>query len=118
MEAVRRIDHLAEPTIHLTRDSLTVRVRGYVHREADLWALARTTVDFATLILELDPKPEISWGETSTGGGECRICGNPLETRTVRCARCQTPHHRDCWKYNGKCSIYACGGSTFTEANL
>jgi len=115
IQSILRIDALPNPTIHLTRESLTVRARGYLHREPELWALARTAVDFAGLILELLPELEVTWGETSSRGGECRICGHPLESGLVWCALCRTPHHRDCWKYNGRCSIYACGSLGFTE---
>lgn len=40
----------------------------------------------------------------------CRVCGAaiPCEARVV-CRRCRTPHHRDCWEFNGQCSTYACG---------
>jgi hypothetical protein len=40
----------------------------------------------------------------------CRICGATLaEGAVVRCARCSTPHHQDCWDFNGRCSTFACG---------
>ena len=42
--------------------------------------------------------------------GNCRVCGCALDGELVRCASCSTPHHADCWAYNGGCSVYACGG--------
>lgn len=40
----------------------------------------------------------------------CRICGATLaEGAVVRCAKCATPHHQDCWQFNGRCSTFACG---------
>jgi hypothetical protein len=42
--------------------------------------------------------------------GTCQVCGTSMKSRTVRCEACQTPHHRDCWKYLGRCSTYACKG--------
>jgi hypothetical protein len=42
--------------------------------------------------------------------GNCRVCGCGLDGGLVRCASCRTPHHEDCWSYNGGCSVYACGG--------
>lgn len=40
----------------------------------------------------------------------CKICGASLaEGRVVRCAKCSTPHHKDCWDFNGRCSTFACG---------
>ncbi len=38
----------------------------------------------------------------------CQVCGEPLVTGVVHCPRCATPHHADCWSYNGGCSIYGC----------
>lgn len=43
----------------------------------------------------------------------CQICGEPLRIDVVYCRQCQTPHHRDCWKYVGRCSTYACGEKRF-----
>lgn len=44
----------------------------------------------------------------------CLICGTALARgRTVRCARCATPHHEECWTFNGRCSTFACGEIAF-----
>jgi len=109
MASVSRLDRFPGAAIHLTRESLTVRARGYLNREADLLALARTAIDFTRVILDLEPPAPITWGESTSKGGDCPICGSPLELRVVRCTRCQTPHHLECWKYNGQCSIFGCG---------
>jgi len=43
-------------------------------------------------------------------GSTCEICGASLALGSiVRCRRCRTPHHRDCWEFNGVCSTFACG---------
>ena len=40
----------------------------------------------------------------------CDVCGASLKQGiVVRCARCSTPHHKDCWAFNGKCAVFACG---------
>ena len=40
----------------------------------------------------------------------CQICGSDIsEDARVNCRRCGTPHHKDCWEFNGQCSTYACG---------
>ena len=42
----------------------------------------------------------------------CQICGAPLaQGALARCVKCQTPHHRDCWEFNGRCSTFGCGES-------
>lgn len=39
----------------------------------------------------------------------CLVCGDALAGRPlVCCRRCDTPHHRDCWRYNGSCAVYGC----------
>jgi hypothetical protein len=38
----------------------------------------------------------------------CQICGEKIEEDVVFCRRCRTPHHQDCWEYNGACSTYGC----------
>jgi len=36
--------------------------------------------------------------------------GEAIAAEPLRCERCRTPHHRECWEYTGKCSIFGCGG--------
>ncbi len=38
----------------------------------------------------------------------CQICGEEIRSEMVFCRRCRTPHHLDCWQYNGCCSTYGC----------
>jgi hypothetical protein len=41
---------------------------------------------------------------------KCRVCGASLaEGGVVSCVKCSTPHHKDCWEFNGRCSTFACG---------
>jgi len=51
--------------------------------------------------------------ERSSSTGQCQICGADLEGTLVRCVRCSTPHHADCWTYAGACSTYGCGEKKF-----
>lgn len=44
---------------------------------------------------------------------DCPICGEPIESQLVTCVSCKTPHHRDCWEYNGRCATFACGQEVF-----
>lgn len=46
----------------------------------------------------------------------CKVCGEETVAEIVYCRRCQTPHHRDCWRYFGACSVYACGETRFLTA--
>lgn len=43
----------------------------------------------------------------------CGVCGGTLTVGALtRCAKCRVPHHADCWAFNGRCSIFACGGTS------
>lgn len=57
----------------------------------------------------LDPSPQAPGALPN-----CQVCCSaiPPETR-VDCRRCGTPHHKDCWEFNGQCSTYACGEKRF-----
>ncbi|MBI3890546.1 MAG: hypothetical protein HY303_03345 [Candidatus Wallbacteria bacterium] len=44
----------------------------------------------------------------------CPVCGDPLQgSALVQCSRCATPHHRDCFRYAGVCSVFGCGEERF-----
>lgn len=43
----------------------------------------------------------------------CPICGSKGAENWVKCLRCKTSHHRDCWEWNAGCSMFACGESRF-----
>jgi hypothetical protein len=38
----------------------------------------------------------------------CKICGDAIREEMVYCRRCKTPHHLECWRYTGRCSIFGC----------
>jgi hypothetical protein len=48
---------------------------------------------------------------------QCPICSENVEQQMVVCIRCQTPHCRDCWEYNGQCATYACQETRFLDAS-
>lgn len=45
---------------------------------------------------------------------KCQVCGDEIREDLVFCRRCKTPHHRECWQYNGACSVFACGETRFS----
>ncbi len=47
------------------------------------------------------------------GNPICKVCGEPIVHDMVFCRRCCTPHHLDCWQYNGLCSTYGCRETRF-----
>ncbi len=48
----------------------------------------------------------------------CRVCGEEIREGLVFCRRCKTPHHRECWQYIGRCSVFACGETLFREPQV
>ncbi len=44
---------------------------------------------------------------------KCQVCGDEIREDLVFCRRCKTPHHRECWQYNGACSVFGCGETRF-----
>jgi len=38
----------------------------------------------------------------------CPVCGEPVGAAPTLCPTCATPHHWDCWEYNGGCAVYSC----------
>lgn len=47
---------------------------------------------------------------TGEGPPACPVCGAAIDSDPRLCARCETPHHADCWGYTGRCAVYACNG--------
>jgi hypothetical protein len=45
----------------------------------------------------------------------CRICGEVVLSRAVSCRDCETMHHQECWEFNERCSLYACGGRDYLQ---
>jgi len=54
------------------------------------------------------PRPAPVELVVQVAGGVCQICGSAMDERIVYCAKCRTPHHEECWMYNGACSTYGC----------
>ncbi len=50
----------------------------------------------------------------------CPFCLNPVEPddEKVRCPKCGVTHHADCWKANGRCSVYGCDGWAAWSDNI
>ena len=89
-------------TSHGSADGSMETLARFVHLSLQLAQHARMFVQVEAGITIL--------GEGSgLGRSECQICGAALEGLVVRCTRCATPHHQDCWEYAGRCSTYGCG---------
>jgi len=65
------------------------------------------------LVDEVDPASWIKYVGSSLESAKCRICGEQIYFSRVMCSDCDTPHHLDCWEYNGCCSVYGCGSKRY-----
>jgi len=45
----------------------------------------------------------------------CQYCGAAIEGKPAVCTACDTPHHRDCFEENGRCTTYACACTSFFD---
>jgi hypothetical protein len=62
--------------------------------------------------IEILEEPVQADGQSSV----CQICDSAIDPEArVVCRRCNTPHHQDCWEWNGQCSTYACGEKRFAS---
>jgi hypothetical protein len=69
--------------------------------------LAREDVE----TVELEPAMLESGADTL-----CLVCaGNMTHGRAAICLGCETPHHLECWSYNGQCALFGCGSTLCRE---
>lgn len=45
----------------------------------------------------------------------CQVCGEDIVVDLVSCRRCKTPHHVECWQYNGCCTTYGCQETSYVS---
>jgi hypothetical protein len=106
--------------VSLNSSRLMVRKEGVIADPDDL-------AMFADLACRLQDRIELFWQRASgieildepaasadASDPTCQICGSVIRPDVrVNCRRCSTPHHKDCWEFNGQCSTYACGEKRF-----
>lgn len=55
---------------------------------------------------------EILGAGAPAGAPSCPVCGDAVRPdESVRCPACDTPHHRECWEFHGRCATYGCRGT-------
>jgi len=99
-----------EWTLHSS--AFTLLIHGQPGDEEELWRWLKGAFRLLQAIpgFEDDAPIQIRGvSRYSATEGECQVCGVTLGQGTVvRCRRCATPHHEDCWTYTGECSTFAC----------
>ena len=105
--------------VSLNSSRLMVRKESVISTSDDLSVfsdLAGRLHDRIELLWERASGIEILDGASEGEAPKCQICGSDIaEEARVNCRRCGTPHHKDCWEFNGQCSTYACGEKRFAS---
>jgi hypothetical protein len=108
--SMRRLRGMSEPTLSVIRDELVVKVSEAIEEEGAAMRLVQTAEDFLEYLFQVST-PGIVLGELQMApSGNCPVCGTAMDSKSVRCESCRTPHHLECWTYMGRCSTYACQG--------
>jgi hypothetical protein len=106
--------------ISLNASRLMVRKQDVLSKFEDLAVFAELSgrlFDRVVAFSQRESGIEIDDDAPSASAGEdpvCQVCGSriPADVR-VFCRKCRTPHHKECWEYNGKCSTFGCGEERF-----
>ena len=111
---LRRLGSWSSGSLDVSRESLSVRVMERLQESDRIVELARIAERLYALIVSgVKDDTGIVWGATTAGSGQCQVCGAALAGDVVKCASCATPHHRECWRYVGECSTFACQSRRF-----
>lgn len=100
-------------TLLVTPTLLALSARGLRYDRGEIEALMTAAVRiFDSLRLPERESVLVVSATQSIGEATCKVCGTAMASgAVVRCAKCATPHHRDCWQFNGRCAVFACGES-------
>lgn len=113
MTAVRRLLCFSGLSIRVTPQALEVSITEAAETPDTGMALVRTARELLKLLYAQDAPPALQSGEfTELLSGRCPICATALAEPLVRCSRCCSPHHRQCWDYLGHCATYGCDSTS------
>ncbi len=108
VEAIRRLSPLLGLRLGLEPGRLEIRVAEELVEWPQVLRMKLAAEEIVDLLLSV-PLPGIELGErVERASGLCPICTTPLRDPIVRCRRCSSPHHQDCWEYLGHCATYGC----------
>jgi hypothetical protein len=96
-------------SIQVSGSTLEIRVSSLGDGPDLALVMARTSEDLIRLLFDRPADAGIQWIESRERmSGLCPICTTALREPLVRCPRCRSPHHRECWDYLGRCATYGC----------
>ena len=108
VETVRRLHHCRGFSLTLRPGWLEIQVRECLRDVPVVLGMERTASEFVGYLLGIGD-PGMVWGEVvERMTGRCPICTTELREPLIRCERCRSPHHRECWDYLGRCATFGC----------
>ena len=116
IEQLRRSPRPGPLLVEVQRGVLRVSKATAIYKTPDLLEFVRVTLElYDQTLLSAAEGIEFLDGQIAQPLGQvvCQICGEEIHDDLVYCRRCKTPHHRDCWLYAGRCSVFACGETQF-----
>lgn len=54
------------------------------------------------------PPEQMRLGQVQAGVASCPVCRSEVREAARVCVRCATPHHAECFEFNGRCAIFGC----------
>ncbi|MBV8878353.1 MAG: hypothetical protein JO332_00175 [Planctomycetaceae bacterium] len=107
--SIRRISSLPGFVLEARAGWLRIRVSDVVRDVPVALALKRTAVEFMDYLNGAGQVAGMQFAEpVERPTGRCPICATALVEPLVRCHRCRSPHHKECWDYAGRCATYGC----------
>lgn len=116
LEQLRRLPRPGPLLVEVQRGVLRVSKAAAIYRAPELLEFVRGSLElYDQTLLSATEGIEFLDGQVAQPLGQvvCQICGEEIRDDLVFCRRCKTPHHRDCWLYAGRCSVFACGEIQF-----
>lgn len=111
---IRLVPRWWEGKIDLSRETFVLFVPISIWRDACLLNLVAAASELVDRIREVGSSTALSHVRMERReGGECQVCGTEIRDGSVSCARCGTPHHKECWLYLERCSTFGCGETRF-----
>ncbi|MBX3417286.1 MAG: hypothetical protein KF851_06760 [Pirellulaceae bacterium] len=92
---------------------------GFIRDDTELSDFVRYCLKFVDLMQFSQVEGIEFCGELESAisaDARCPVCAEQPRGLVVVCVSCKTPHCYDCWQYNGRCGMFACGETRYFRA--
>jgi hypothetical protein len=108
VDTVRRLRACPGFSLRLEPGWLEIRVGECLTDVPVVLGMERTASEFVGYLMGAG-HPGIQCGDVvERMAGLCPICTTVLAEPLVRCERCRSPHHKECFEYLGRCATFGC----------